>query len=307
MRLEYSKGNLLITELTDFDLKQTLECGQCFHFIAIGENDYVVSAKGLFLHVAQTDANSLVFFDTDENTFNSVWREYFDLDRNYREIKNNLKARDERLVPAMDTMWGVRILNQDFFETLISFIISQNNQISHIKNIVWEISKRYGKKIVRDENIEIALENAFADTRAAGVGYAFPDCDALLSAGEEGMKECKAGFRASYIMNACRMYKEGLLNEEALKNMSYDEAFKVLTSIKGVGAKVANCVLLFGLGKRNAFPVDVWIKRTMEAIYIGHEEDKTKIEKLAVELFGGYGGYAQQYLFYFGKELKLGK
>lgn len=305
MRIIQKDKDLIVSEMKDFSLKQTLECGQCFHFVAISENEYFVSAKDRLLHVLQAEDNSLTFFNTDENTFKNVWMDYFDLERDYGKIKATLREKDDKLVGAMESCWGVRLLKQDFFETLISFIISQNNQISHIKSIVWEISRRYGKKN-SDVTTDELLLKAIADGRAAGVGYSFPDADALLAAGEEGMKECKAGFRAAYIMNACRLYKEGCLNEKELFEMSYEEAFKRLTSIKGVGAKVANCVLLFGLGKRNAFPVDVWIKRTMEEIYIGHEADKAYIEKLAEKMFGEYGGYAQQYLFYYGKEMKLG-
>lgn len=298
MRTEEKDGNVYVREIEDFHLGQTLECGQCFHFAKIGDNEYVLSAKKRFLHVLQDKNGDLTFFNTDLHTFNDVWRGYFDLDRDYGEIKRWLLSKDDKLKPAMESMWGVRILNQDFFETMISFIISQNNQIPRIKKIVWELSERYGKAFSEAEQFNLS------DSR--GVAYSFPEAKDLIAAGVEGMREAKTGFRAPYIIAACNRFEDSKQWENELIGMEYDEALKSLTEVKGIGDKVANCILLFSLGKRNAFPVDVWIKRSMESIYIGHEADKNYIRKLAEELFGEYGGYAQQYIFYFGKENKIG-
>ena len=122
----------------DFDLAQTLECGQCFHFVKLDEEEYALTAKGRLLHVAQR-GDTILFYDTEEKEYETIWKEYFDLERNYAEIKAKLLAKDTKLKDAIDSMWGVRILNQEFFETLISFIISQNKQIPHIKKIVADI------------------------------------------------------------------------------------------------------------------------------------------------------------------------
>lgn len=301
-------GNLYVSGIKDFHLGQTLECGQCFHFEKIGENDYFISAKGRFLHIAQDENYNVVFYDTDEWTYRDVWEDYFDLNTDYAAIKSEICRLDDKLKPVMDTMWGIRILNQDFFETMISFIISQNKQIPHIKKIVSDLSLCYGSPALG------ALTESERDGHSGdggiknkGIFYCFPSAKELMKAGEAGIRECKTGFRAPYIMDACDKYEKGELDEAGLRQSSYEEVMERLMSVHGIGGKVANCVALFGLAKRNAFPVDVWIKRIMEEMYIGHEADKREIEKLAHDLFGEYGGYAQQYLFYYGKEMKIGK
>ena len=128
-------GNFIIEKQKDFILSQTLECGQCFHFVKLDEEDYLISAKSRILHIAQKE-NRTIFYNTDEQTFDKVWKHYFDLERDYGKIKSILIEKDDRLTTAIEAMSGVRILNQDFFETLISFIISQNQQIVRIKQIV---------------------------------------------------------------------------------------------------------------------------------------------------------------------------
>lgn len=275
----------------DFDLAQTLECGQCFHFVKLDEEEYVLAAKGRLLHVAQR-GDTILFYDTEEKEYETIWKEYFDLERNYAEIKAKLLAKDTKLKDAIDSMWGVRILNQEFFETLISFIISQNKQIPHIKKIVADISEKFGTYKGSFGNVDM---------------YAFPTLEQLKSASEQDFKELKTGFRAPYIMDAIRRNQDGQFDENVLRKDDYETCIKSLMSIKGVGEKVANCVSLFGLGKREAFPVDVWIKRIMEAMYFeGKDTPKEHIAEYAKEAFGDLGGYAQQYLFYYGKTIKLG-
>ncbi len=301
MNIYEENGNIILRDVKDFHLGQTLECGQCFHFVKIAENDYCISARGRFLHIFQDDKDySVTLYNTSKADFDNIWRDYFDLDTDYGYIKSEILKRDGKLKEAMDTMWGIRILNQDFFETMISFIISQNQQIPRIKKIVWDISSRHGSRYDVADMDSILGESI-------GVGYAFPDHERLMQVGEAAIRECKAGFRAPYIIAACDAYSKGELNEDTLRAMNYEEALTTLTRVKGIGDKVANCILLFSLGKRNAFPVDVWIKRCMESIYIGHEADKAYISELAKELFGEYGGYAQQYLFYYGKVNNIGK
>jgi len=280
-----------LKNICDFDLAQTLECGQCFHFVKLDENDYVLTAKGRLLHVSQ-QADTVTFYDTEEDEYVNVWKDYFDMDRDYSEIKNKLLEKDDKLKDAIESMWGVRILNQDFFETLISFIISQNKQIPHIKKIVADISAKFG---------------SYKGTYGGADMYTFPTLEQLTNASEEDFKELKTGFRAPYIMDAIRRNMAGQFDENELKNMEYDSCIKELMTIKGVGEKVANCVSLFGLGKKEAFPVDVWIKRIMETMYFdGEDTPKDKISAFAKERFGGLGGFAQQYLFYYGKTIKMG-
>lgn len=310
MKISWENGNTYVEGISDFHLGQTLECGQCFHFVRLGDNEYCLNAGGRFLHTAQDKEGRLTLYGTTEGEFHGVWKEYFDLERDYGAIKAKLLSRDDRLLPAIQAMWGVRILNQDFFETMISFIISQNKQIPHIKRIVARLSESYGKNVMDASVREAAAtveEAVGAEASQPGVFYAFPTAERLLAAGEAGLREHKTGFRAPYILDACERYASGTLKEETLRSMSYEESVRALMSVKGIGEKVANCIALFSLGKRNAFPVDVWIKRTMENIYIGHEAGREEIQELAEALFGEYGGYAQQYLFYYGKEKGIGK
>lgn len=280
-----------LKNVCDFDLAQTLECGQCFHFVKLDENDYVLTAKGRVLHVSQ-QADTVTFYDTEEDEYVNVWKDYFDMDRDYSAVKKKLLENDNKLKDAVESMCGVRILNQDFFETLISFIISQNKQIPHIKKIVADISAKFG---------------TYKGTYGGADMYTFPTLEQLTNASEEDFKELKTGFRAPYIMDAIRRNMAGQFNEKELRSMDYDSCIKELMTIKGVGEKVANCVSLFGLGKKEAFPVDVWIKRIMETMYFdGEDTPKDKIAAFAKEQFGDLGGFAQQYLFYYGKTIKMG-
>lgn len=284
----YEEGNnLVLSGVKDFLLSQTLECGQCFHFEKKDVEEYKVCAYNHVLHIRQ-DGELLRLYDTTIEDYESIWENYFDFKRDYAAIKETLLEKNSVLKPAIDAMWGVRILNQDFFETLISFIISQNQQIPRIKRIISDISYNHGKR--------------FTDTLSA-----FPDCDVILKAGEEKMRDAKAGFRAPYIIDACEKIKAGIINENVLRKAGYDGCIEQLKLIKGVGDKVANCTALFSLGYRNAFPVDVWIKRVMESLYFNKEVPPAEIMELAKELYGEYGGYAQQYLFYFGKINEIGK
>lgn len=292
MRIISKDRNIILEDVLDFNVEQTLECGQCFHFEKIGENEYgVVSGKNL-LHIKQ-EGERIVCFNTGKEVFEKLWLKYFDLDRDYGEIKDYLLKADERLKPAMTVNYGVRILNQEFEETLMSFIISQNKQIPHIKKIVKDISGKFGEYLGEIKGTKF---------------YSYPDKTALESISEEDYKECKTGFRASYLDSAAkRVISDVNFTGEELRRMSYEEAKAELIKIKGVGEKVANCVLLFSLGFRNAFPVDVWIKRIMEFMYFEKETSNNDIMEFAKEKFGEYGGYAQQYLFYYARENGLGK
>ena len=285
------KGNYVLNSVEDFDVGQTLECGQCFHFKKIDENEYGVVAFGKLLHIKQEN-NFIIFYDTTEEEYENIWKNYFDLDRNYSKIKKYLLKKDNKLKLAMDTMWGVRILNQGFFEILISFIISQNKQIPHIKQIVATISRKYGNYLGK-----IGEEEFFG----------FPSCERMSDISLEDLKECKTGFRAPYIMDAVSKVCDKTIDEAILRAANMNECLENLQQIKGVGEKIGNCVMLFGLEKREVFPIDVWIKRIMEFMYFEGEVSKDEIAAFAKKRFGKYGGYAQQYLFYYGREMKMGK
>lgn len=272
--------NNSIIMVKDFNLEQTLECGQCFRFKKIDNNHYIVNAKDKSLEVKQEEDN-LIFYNVNKEEENN-WIKYFDLDRDYSEIKDYIISRDPKMKEIIGYGSGIRILNQDFFETLISFIISQNKQIPQIKQVINNLATKYGKEISNDN-------------------YTFPTIERLSRVTEEEFRESKAGFRAKYLVDACEKVKSGLISEKDLLTLSNEEILKELCTIKGVGVKVSNCVMLFGLGRKEAFPIDVWIKRIMEEIYFNKETKLDIIQKFAEEKFGSYGGFAQQYLFYYSR------
>ena len=144
MKIRKRKNDVIIEEVKDFLLSQTLECGQCFRFDEIAEEEYVVVANNRLLHIKQ-EKDTLIFYDTTKEDVVEFWVRYFDLDKDYRQIKNFLRRKDEKLRPIIKDRWGIRILNQDFHEALITFIISQNKQIPHIQKIVNDLSEKYGK------------------------------------------------------------------------------------------------------------------------------------------------------------------
>lgn len=291
MRILEDKHNTIIENLTDFDLMQTLECGQCFRFHKQAEEEYVIVAYDRLLHIKQ-EKDKLIFFDCNKDTVENVWIPYFDLDRDYAVIKAYLLKKDNKLKEAVKEKSGVRILNQEFHETLISFIISQNKNIPQIKQIVERISENYGEYLGEVNGRKY---------------YTFPSTEKLGMLTEEDFREMRTGFRAPYLFDASQKLFNKEITRDTFDGLSEEDTRGKLLEIKGVGDKVANCVMLFSLGFRAAFPIDVWIKRIMEVVYFeGEDTPKDKIKEFAINTFGEYGGYAQQYLFYFGKENKLG-
>lgn len=290
MRIYTDGANTIIKNVSDFDLEQTLECGQCFRFYKQAYNDYVIVAKEKLLHIVQKD-RELFFYNTDKETVENVWIPYFDLERDYGKIKDFLLSKDNKLHLAIEEKSGVRILNQEFHEMVISFIISQNKQIPHIKQIVKAISDKYGNYLgtVNGEDF-----------------YSFPDIDRLGNITEEEYRTLKTGFRAPYLRDASIKLATGEITAEMFVEMDEEQARNKLMEIKGIGEKVANCVMLFSLDYRAAFPIDVWIKRIMENVYFCEETSKDIIQEFAREQFGEYGGYAQQYLFCYGRDNKIG-
>lgn len=288
MNIHIEENNLILENVIDFNIQHILECGQCFNFEKIGDMEYVIVAYGNMLHIQQKE-NNITMYNTTMEAYEGVWKHYFDMDNDYSAIKNYLKSKDDKIIPAIEDKWGIRILNQEFCETLLSFIISQNKQIPHIKQIVRAISERFGKKLGSVEGRSY---------------YSFPDMEELKNVTEEDLRELKTGFRAPYLMDAIDKLMHGLEKKSFLE-LDYDRAVELLTEIKGVGKKVANCVALFSLGYRNAFPVDVWVKRVMEEVYFGKETSAEEIMAFAKEKFGEYGGYAQQYHFYHMRDKKV--
>ena len=282
MKVSCENNIVTVDGVNDFTLSQILECGQCFHFDKLDEEVYEVVAFGRAVKMEQTDKVLRIYGSSMED-YEGIWKLYLDMDNDYGFIKQSVIKADGALKTAVDEKSGIHILNQDFFETLISFIVSQNKSIPQIKQCVKNISHRFGDEVIGYNG------EAF---------YVFPDVRRLHDATEEELRECKVGFRAPYIKNATEAVYSGAVTKEKLDELDIAQARELLMTIKGVGEKVANCVLLFGLGRREAFPVDVWMKRIMEQMYFdGKDTKKQDIEAFAVNKFGDLGGYAQQYLF----------
>ncbi|MCR5542519.1 MAG: N-glycosylase [Eubacterium sp.] len=297
--------NYILENVKDFHLIDILECGQCFHFertdngINPEEFEYEIVAKDRILRIKEepdADGVRLTFFNTEKWEFDTIWKPYFDLDRDYSEIKKAIIKADPRLEPIIAEYSGIRILNQDFFECLISFIVSQNKQIPQIKQVVTNLSSGIGTK----------FDITMIDRVSSEFDSFFPTPEQLVSASEDDIRATKCGFRAPYIMDAAQKVYNGEITEDILDDLSTEEAKNKLMTIHGVGEKVANCVLLFGLGRREAFPVDVWMKRICEEMYFGTDTSKQEIEDYCKNKFGEYSGYAQQYLFIYGQQHKIG-
>ncbi len=280
----YEEGSKVILEEYDsFDIEQTLECGQCFRFNKLGEKEYVIVAMSKVLHIKQTNER-IEFYPTTKKEFEEIWIDYFDLNRDYLEIKKIVSDGDEIMQKAVEFAPDIRILNQDPWECLISFIISQNNRIPMIKQVIKNISEMYGTK--------------------ASDYHLFPTLEQLSKADESSLISCKTGFRAKYILDAIKNVSDGNVDFEKLKDYGTDDARNKLMEIKGVGQKVSDCVLLFSMRRGDVFPTDVWIKRVMEHFYFGGEETKIKtIHEFAQNKFGKYAGFAQQYLFHYARTI----
>ena len=287
MKIYEENGNLILSGVCDFDLTQTFDCGQCFRWEK-ADDTYLGIAYGLPLKISQTD-DTVTLYATSREEWDKVWSSYFDMDRNYGEIKETLSS-DPIMKEAISFGEGIRILRQEPFECLISFIISASNNIPRIKKIIDSLCTNFGEKVTY-------LGTDF---------YTFPTPEKLASLTLEELGVIKAGFRDKYILNTAKAVMNGQIDLECLKSASFEYAKTELLKLSGVGNKVAECVLLFSLEKYGSFPVDVWIKRIMEHCYFDSEQDKEVISAFAEEKFGELCGFAQQYLFYWARENKIG-
>lgn len=287
MKIYEENGNLILSGFPDFNLSQTFDCGQCFRFEWC-EDGYFGVAFGRPLKITQS-GDVITLWNTSLCDFENVWYRYFDLKRDYGNIKSRL-SKESVMKDATEFGSGIRILNQEPFECLISFIISASNNIPRIKKIIDSLCTNFGDKISY-------MGKDF---------YTFPTPEKLASLSISDISVIKAGFRDKYILNAAKVVASGLLDLECLKAASYEYAKSELLKLSGVGNKVADCVLLFSLEKYGSFPIDVWIKRIMEHCFFDKEQDKETIAAFAQEKFGELGGFAQQYLFYWARENKIG-
>jgi N-glycosylase/DNA lyase len=261
-----------VSGLSCFDVSQTFDCGQCFRF-SVSENKAEGYAFGKRVTFIQRSDNEIFITPCTEEEFNGIWKKYLSLDTDYEQIRKemlSLRCGDEALLKAAETGKGIRILRQEPWETLCSFIISQNNNIPRIKKIIRSLCEA-GARISGKSKTE------------------FPSPETVFKIGKDGLFELRTGFRAAYLYDAASKVLSGEVDLNKIYTMSYGEAEAELCKIKGVGPKVAACTLLFGFGKTEAFPIDVWVKRVMQEYYGG---------TLLPSDFGEYAGLAQQYLFY---------
>ena len=272
---------LHLTNIPKTDIFKTFDCGQCFRFdrVELYGNRYEFEGVAFGKHVVfgQNDPYELKIYGATVEDYNKIWREYLDFSSNYQEINETIitNISSEHMKKAVLYGDGIRILHQDPWECVCSFIISQNNNIPRIKKIIGALCEKYGRKILSD-----------------GKSYFdFPSAKALLEAGEEEIFALKTGFRAKYIIDASKRISTKEIDLETIKNEeNFDICVDNLCKIKGVGLKVASCALLFGFGKTEAFPIDVWMKRALEKYF------PAGIDLCAL---GKTAGIAQQYLFYY--------
>jgi N-glycosylase/DNA lyase len=274
----------IIIEVTCFNLKYTLECGQCFRWNKIDEEYYIGVIKDRVIKIKQK-GNKLYVSSANMNNLENVIYEYFDFNTNYINIEKRISKIDENVNNAVKNTSGIHILNQDFFETLISYIISANNNIPRISKSVNLISQKYGKKIIF-ENEEY---------------YLFPTPNELKDVSEEDFKKCGVRFRARYLKYAVEGILSKKINIEKLRGLPTNKLKMELLKIMGVGPKVADCILLFSCKRREVFPIDVWVERVMTNLYFkdyGRAMKKKEILEYAEKYFGNDAGIVQQHLFY---------
>jgi N-glycosylase/DNA lyase len=280
-------GIMAIEGVKDFDLTHIFECGQCFRWIKQQDGSYNGIINDKFANVSFS--NGILYIrNATEQDFIDIWYEYFDLGTDYSKIKSVLE-KDEIMKEAIKTGYGIRLLRQDFWEMLISFIISANNRIPRIMKTVDTLSVLKGGCIEANYN-----------------AYGFPKIHELANATLEEIQQCKAGFRCKYIYQTSQLMYQDAITKEMLQYLDTDMARKELMKLPGVGPKVADCILLFSGIKYDVFPTDVWVKRVMEVLYLEKESKLNEIQGFAKDHFGDLTGYAQQYLFYHARLNRIG-
>ena len=269
--LEFGK-ELKLKNFENIDLVQTFECGQCFRWQKNSENSYTGIFKGKKLELSQLTPNTIIL-STDMSDFKKIWYKYFDLETDYKKIGENITTLHPILKKAYIECSGIRILHQEPWETLCSFIISQNNNIPRIKKIIKSLCDLFGDKIENSKE------------------KSFPSSEVISKLNLEDLEPIRSGFRAKYILDAARKVSSKIVDFNKIENLDYIDAKNELMKIKGVGPKVADCVLLYGFHRLEAFPEDVWIKKVMNKFF---KNESPKI-------FGEYAGIAQQYLYHYSR------
>lgn len=260
-------NNIELNIVDKFNLEDTFNCGQCFRWKKNDDNSFEGVAFDKYLKITKK-TDKIILMNTSKEDFENVWKDYFDLSLNYNYVRSELEKINDKMKKICNYSPGIRILKQDPWEALCSFIISQNNNIPRIKGIINRLCENFGYQI------------------SIGV-YSFPKANELSTLNDSDLDILKCGFRSKYILDAAKKVSSGEINLNNIKKMKIDLARKELQKIKGVGPKVAECTLLYGMYRLEAFPMDVWMKRAMEKIF----------SDMKAEDFGQYAGIAQQYIF----------
>ena len=272
MEYEVKKDSIILKNTRCLDIALSCDCGQAFRWTIKEDKKIHGIYENKAVDIIQNN-EEIIFLNTTEEDFKNLWWAYFDLERDYEAILD--KFDDEYLKKALREFFGIRILKQNEWEALCSFIISQNNNIPRIKGIIERLCKAFGEKINEED-------------------YSFPSYEKIADLDEEDLAPLRAGFRNKYILDAARKLKSGEVDIEKVKALPLDDAREELMKIKGVGKKVADCTLLYGFGRMEAFPVDVWVKRIVEELYPDGLPECIK----------GNEGIAQQYLFHWRRNSK---
>jgi len=270
VKILIDKNDIIVEGVACLDLALTLDCGQAFRWEKQDDGSFSGVAGGYFLNIAKRGNGDLVFKNTTKDSFDNFFRNYFDLDKDYEKICQTLKE-DPLLSSTIDAYYGIRILNQEPWEALCSFIISQNNNVSRIKRIITRLCETYGDEICDG-------------------WYAFPRAEQLAALSAEDFEALGCGYRAKYLAKFAKDVDAGRIDLDKIKSLPLEEARGELLNIYGVGVKVADCALLFGFQFYSAFPLDVWMKRVMEYYPEG-----------LPPCFKGVEGIAQQYLFHWAR------
>lgn len=283
---EIKNGTLTVRGIDRIDIERSCACGQSFRWKKDGDG-FVAPALGRVVHVCQNDCDISIY--PCKKGEEKDWLAYFDLDRDYAAIEKRLSV-DEQLSMCIGSASGIRVFAQEPFETLITFIISANNNIGRIAGIVERLCALCGEKAEFDGKEY----------------YLFPKPESIAALEESELVRIGSGYRAPYIKKSAAIIAGGYQLEK-LRDMPLDIARKELLKFPGVGPKVADCVLLFGLGHTDAFPVDVWIGRAMSEIYFDGESPKKKQLEAAIRALGSESGIVQQYIFHYARQTALGK
>lgn len=281
---EYVENEIILREFGSFSLKNTFACGQCFRWKEQNNGSFSGVAGGRNVNISYDGVLHIKGAKREDIEF---WINFLDITRDYDGMCDVFKGLDINMKKAVDFAQGLRLLKQPFFETLISFIFSQNNNVPRITGIIEKLCRSHGQQI--DEDV-----------------FSFPNAETMASLDVNDISKLGAGYRSEYVTQTSRLFASGSFDFETLKSADLQEAREIMQRFPGVGPKVADCVLLYSGTNHEAFPTDVWVKRVMEELYLGKSMKNSDIMKFASEYFGSVAGFAQQYLFHYARMNKIG-